>query len=180
VTAVARQRPLIAGRPSPIDGLSWYCSDDGRRCHYTGSVQAFHAFVHWDRERRETVAFVSNSALPPWPTITLQRDLVDALAGRAPAAVPAVDFDRFDRRSRTSVAGRYAVAHPGPVVLRAEGEALRLQVASGMEFDVFQVSREVFYVPAPDWWLAFSGGDAGRRLHLRSMALDAVAPRLPD
>lgn len=69
VAAAARPPPLIDGRSSPIDGLSWVCSDDGRRCHYTGSVQAFHAFVHWDRERRETVAFVSNGALPPWSTI---------------------------------------------------------------------------------------------------------------
>jgi CubicO group peptidase (beta-lactamase class C family) len=179
VFAAGQQRPAIAGRPSPINALSWYCSADGQRCHYTGSVQAFHAFLHWDRERQETVAFVSNSALPPWPTITLQRDLVDALAGRVASVPAAAGFDRFDRRSRATVAGRYAAEGIGRVALSADGQALRLQVDDGLVFDVFQVSREVFYVPGPDWWLAFSSAADGRRLHLRSMALDTVAAREP-
>ena len=70
--------------------------------------------------------------------------------------------------------------------MRAEGEALRLQAAGGLAFEVFQVSREVFYVPGPDWWLAFSerepghatGRPAGLRLHLRGMYHDVQAWRL--
>jgi hypothetical protein len=53
---------------------------------------------------------------------------------------------------------------------------LRLQIGTGLEFDVFQVSREVFYVPGPDYWLAFSGGEPAA-MHIRSMFVDTVARR---
>jgi CubicO group peptidase (beta-lactamase class C family) len=99
-----REPPLIGGHRSAIDGLSWYCAADGQRCHYTGSLNAFHALVHWDRARRETVAFVSNSSIPPLQTIALQRALVDALAGHAPPPPirprPAFGASRPTRRAR--------------------------------------------------------------------------------
>lgn len=174
----AGQRPsTIAGQPSPISALSWYCDPHASRCHYTGSVNAFHAFVHWDRARAETIAFVSNSTLPPWQTIALQHGLVDALAGRAPKSAAPPAFDRFDRRSRASISGRYVAEGVGSVRVSTDGDTLRLRVDAGLEFELFQVSRDAFYVPGRDWWLAFSGGQAARRMHLRSMYVDAVAQR---
>ncbi len=71
----------------------------------------------------------------------------------------------------------------GRIVLRAGGPGLKVQLEGGLEYDAFPVSRSVFYLPGTDWWLAFSrdGGAAPRpwRLHLRSMAADADAPREP-
>ena len=125
-----RERPRIAGRPSAINGLSWYCDARGQRCHYTGSLNAFHALVHWDRDRRESVAFVSNSALPPWQTISLQRDLVAALAGRPAAAVDTgvQGLKRIERAARPSLAGRFEVGALGTLKLSVGGPALQLQL----------------------------------------------------
>lgn len=178
--------PLIAGQASAINGASWYCASDGRRCHYTGSLNGFHALVYWDRDRRESVAFVSNSAVPPWQLIALQRGLVDLLAGGpAAAAMPPVDaLMRVDAAARAALGGHYAVAGLGRLSLRAAGPGLQLQVGDGLVYDTFQVSREVFYVPGTDWWLAFSDcgpdGPPGPRLHVRGMYLHANAVRLPE
>lgn len=85
VDSAGSVRPVIDSRPSPLDGLNWTRSADGRQGHCIGSVQAFHAFVHWDRDRRCAAAFVRNVAAPPEQTELLQRALVDALAQRRPA-----------------------------------------------------------------------------------------------
>lgn len=180
-----REAPRIAGLPSAIDGLSWYCAAGGRRCHWTGSLNGFHALVHWDRDRRESVAFVSNSTIPPWTIIPLQRGLVDLLAGRTAAGPrpPAAELARIEPAARAELAGHYLMPGLGRMVLRAGGPGLKVQLEGGLEYDAFPVSRSVFYVPGTDWWLAFSR-DAGTgprpwRLHLRSMAADADAPREP-
>lgn len=178
--------PLIGGRPSAIDGLSWYCASEGRRCHYTGSLNGFHALVYWDRDRRESVAFVSNSAIPPWTIIPLQRGLVDLLAGRPPAPQsPATTaLAQTPPADRSMLAGRYHAPGLGLVHLSWNGQGLQLQTEGGLQFDAYPVSRSVFYVPGNDWWIAFSrgAGDAPRpsRLHVRSMYIEADATRLPQ
>lgn len=177
------EAPLIAGRPSAINGLSWYCAPDGRRGHYTGSLNAFHALVYWDRDRLESVAFVSNSAIPAWSIIPLQRGLVDLLAGRqaAPARPAADELTRVEPAARGELAGRYRLPGLGVLTLREAGPGLRLQLDDGLEYDVHPVSPAVWYVPGTDWWLAFSRDDsrgaAGRRLHLRGMYHEADASR---
>jgi len=171
-------RGLIDGRPSPINQLSWYCdADDGVRCYYTGSLNAFHSLVYWDRERDEAVALVSNSSLPPWHTITLQRDLVDALAGRPRRTELPPKFERFDKSTRPLVSGTYLVDAIGPLVVHGGPGGVRVRAGAGLEFDAFQVSAQVFYVPGPDWWLAFSAGRPPAVVHLRSMFVDAVGRR---
>jgi CubicO group peptidase (beta-lactamase class C family) len=182
VVAAGQRRPLIAGAPSPITGLSWYCDTDAARCYYTGTLNAFHSFVYWDRARGEAVVFVSNGATPPWKVITLQRDLVDALAGRAGTKVAPVRFERIGTDARPTLAGRYAIdaGGDGALVLVGGTGRLRIRAADGLEFDVFQVSREVFYVPGLDYWLAFEGGTPPAAMHVRSMFVDAVARRAPQ
>lgn len=177
VFAAGQQRSLIGGQPAPMTGLSWYCDDRGLRCYYTGSLNAFHSFAYWDRERDESVAFVSNSSLPPWQTISLQRELVAVLAGRPARIEAAPSFERFDKSTRAAVAGVYFAEGLGTVRVSSGAAGLRLQIGGGLEFDVFQVSREVFYVPGPDYWLAFSGGPRPEAMHIRSMFIDTVARR---
>jgi hypothetical protein len=75
-------------------------------------------------------------------------------------------------------AGRYDAAGLGTVTLSRGAAGLQMQIGDGLVFDVFQVSPEVFYVPGPDHWLAFSGGAQPSTLHLRSMFVDTVAQRL--
>jgi CubicO group peptidase (beta-lactamase class C family) len=183
---LGRAPPLIDGRASAIDGLSWYCAPGGRRCHYTGSLNGFHAFVHWDRDRLESVALVSNSTIPPWTLVPLQRGLVDALAGRpaAPPSPTAASLARLAKADRGKVAGRYRAPDLGLVQLHWNGQQLMLQHEGGLVLEAHPVSRSVFYVPGTDWFIGFSASarDDPRpaRLHVRSMYLQADAQRLAD
>lgn len=86
--AAGQQAPQLGSRRSAINLLNWFGPHDGIRGHNTGNYNGFRAFVHWDRARREAVAFVSNSALPQPQGDALQAALVALLAG---GAVPAPD-----------------------------------------------------------------------------------------
>jgi CubicO group peptidase (beta-lactamase class C family) len=175
--AAGQQRSLVGGRPSPITGLSWYCNDSGMHCYYTGSINAFHGLAYWDRETNEAIAFVANSAIPPWKTITLQRDLVAALAGRPVTQDTPVEFIPLDADARASLTGTWVADGRPPLTITGGEGALRLREGDGLDFDAFQVGRSVFYVPGPDYWIAFSGTDGPSTLHARSMFVDFVAQR---
>lgn len=178
VWTAGQRRSTIDGRPAPITMLSWYCDDAGTRCHYTGSHNGFHALVAFDRARDESVAFVSNSSLPPWATITLQRDLVDALAGRPARAEPAPAFRRVPRAERSQLAGRYAVDGVGTIAVTEAGGRLRMRIDDGLEFDAFGVGDGVYYVPGTDGWFGVLPGDPPA-LHYRTMYVDGRGRRLP-
>jgi CubicO group peptidase (beta-lactamase class C family) len=177
--AAGQRRARIDGRPTSITELSWYCDDAGSRCYYTGDLNAFFSLVFWDRERDETVVYVSNSSLPPWRQASLGRDLVDALAGSPMRAGNAGSFERFNEQTRSAVAGAYAARGIGAIVITAGTgpSGLRLRIDDGLEYDVFQVSADVFYCPAVDLWLGFKGGPQPTTLHLRSIFVDAIANR---
>jgi len=179
VTAGAQRSP-IDGKPSPITGLSWYCDNTGVRCYYTGSLNAFHSLVYWDRERGESVALVTNSTVPPWQVITLQRNLVAALAGRPVRVDTTGPFMEFDDDTQVGAVGTYAAEEVGVVTVDAGPAGLALRVDCGLTFDMFRVARDVFYVPGADYWIAFGGGVLPATMHLKSMFVEATISRLPD
>lgn len=179
VEALGRERPRIDGKPSPINGLSWYCDDTGDRCYYTGAVNAFNSLVYWDRTRREAVAMISNSDLAPWTMVTLHRELVAALAGRAPSGGTSPDFVTVEPSGRGALAGRYVAPGVDTIHLSAGPAGLRLRVGGGLELDAFQVRPDAFYVPGLDYVVGFTDASGGARmLHARSMNADFTATRV--
>jgi CubicO group peptidase (beta-lactamase class C family) len=175
------QEPMLdSGLPSTLTRLSWYCDASRQRCHYTGAYNAFFTQVYWDRARREVVAYVSNSTLPPWTTAGLTRDLVDALAGRAatPESVP--EPVRIASADLSRWAGRYQPGTLDTVRLDVQQGRFFVQVGQGQRVSVFQVTRQVFYAPMLDLWLAFSGTADAPTLHIRSVFHVDDARRLPD
>ncbi|MDA1073527.1 MAG: hypothetical protein O3A63_02035 [Proteobacteria bacterium] len=120
---------------------------------------------------------MSNSSLSPWPLITLQRDLVDALAGHVVETEKPINFDRFDKETRSAMVGTYTANDLGTVQILGDADGLQLRIGTGLVFDAFPVSDQILYVPEPDLWLALRGGKASAVLHLRSMFQDTVARR---
>ena len=86
---MAGEVPVLGGQPSAINRLAWYGPHKSGAAalegHNTGDYNGFRACVHWDRERRDVVAYVSNSALPQAQGARLQRELRELLAARRPA-----------------------------------------------------------------------------------------------
>ncbi len=177
VFELGERRTIIGGVPSAINNASWYCDDTDARCYYTGSLNAFHGFVYWDRQRGDSIALLSNSSLPPWQVINLQRDLVDALNERPAAQRASTDLLSFDAKTKARIAGTYVAQGLGAIVVRADADGLKVRIGDGLEYDIFRVSGEVFYLPGMDLWLAFSGDSTPSMLHVRGMFLDAAGVR---
>jgi lipoprotein-anchoring transpeptidase ErfK/SrfK len=57
--------------------------------------------------------------MPAWKTITLQRDLVDLLAGKTPEEHPPPEFVRLTRATRATAVGRYEGEGIAPVSILA-------------------------------------------------------------
>ncbi|MFN0069453.1 MAG: serine hydrolase domain-containing protein [Limisphaerales bacterium] len=168
----------IGGGHSGITGLSWYCDDSQSRCHYTGDYNAFYSFVYWDRVNQVAVAFVSNSTMPWWTRIGLQRALVRAFESHPGAIDDSLAFARFDPKNRAVVAGSYSAQALGSITISADSDGLHFQAGSALRFGMFPVSEDVFYVPGLDYFVAFSGGQPPPTIHVRSMELDVVGRRL--
>jgi CubicO group peptidase (beta-lactamase class C family) len=171
------QAMLDSGKDNTLTMLSWYCDAARQRCHYTGAYNGFYAQVYWDRSRREVVAYVSNSMLPPWRCARLTRDLVDVLAGRTPLPETAPDLVPIAKGALARWAGPYVAPALGPLTLAVDGEHAIVRVGGGEPSSAFQVTRSVFYVPMLDLWLAFSGPPASPTLHIRSIFHVADAKR---
>ena len=167
----------IGGGHSGITGLSWYGDDLRDQCHYPGVINAFCSVVYWDRVRKESVAFVSNSTLPPWTFIGLQRALVDALAARPTEAEDSITFEQFDQTTRSAVAGAYGAQGLGLITISASPNGLLFRVGADLEYGMFPASKDVFYVPGLDYWVAFSGGHPPPTIHIKSMTQNVVGRR---
>ena len=179
VRLLGEPRPIIDGHPSAINGLSWYCDDSAARCHYTGAINAFHSLAYWDRARGEAVAMLSNSDLAPWTLITLQRALVAVLAGHEPDRTPQPVFIAVDDARRNAVVGRYVAPGGDTIRVRDSRDGLRLRLGSGLDFDVFHITPDMFYVPGLDYFVGFSDDTDALRIHVRSMFVDFAVRRIP-
>ncbi len=169
---------LIAGHASAISARSWFCDVGGARCHYTGTNNAFQSLAYWDRDRREAVAMVSSSSVPARSLIALERALVALLAGRAedqpaPAALPLASA----RSAR--LVGRYAWSPRDTLVVSGDTTGLRWRIGAGLETDLFLIEAATLYLPSLDLYAAATGDSARPSLHVRSLYLDRVLPRLP-
>lgn len=173
-----REPMLDSGMANRLSRLSWYCDAGQQRCHYSGAYNGFYAQVYWDRARREVVAYVSNSTLPPWRCARLTRDLVDALAGRAATPEPHPEPTRIAKKDLPQWAGRYDAPGLGRLVVSTRDGRAFVQVGRGELASLFPASSTVLYAPTLDLWLAFSGPPKAPTLHLRSVFFTAEARRV--
>jgi CubicO group peptidase (beta-lactamase class C family) len=178
VAAAGQQRPRINGHASAINGLSWYGDAATRRGWYSGSVNAFHSLVHWDRASGTTFAWLSNGDLPLLSSARLAHDLAALLAGTPAPPRAVMAFQRFDRNTRSQVAGVYRSDSLGRIEVKASATGLTLRRDDGLDYGLFPVSREVFYLPGFDWAITFSGGVTPTTLHAHAPNLDSRAGRL--
>ena len=65
------------------------------------------------------------------------------------------------------------------VVVREAPDGLTLRVGRGLEFNVFPVAADAFYVPAFDQVLGFTGSGDQLQLRGRSALVDYVGRRVP-
>jgi CubicO group peptidase (beta-lactamase class C family) len=158
---------------SAFSGLTWgnwNCAGGGRRCSYSGHHQGFHHNVYWDRDRRISVAMVTNNTLAPSLQQRLQRALVAFSEGRSEEARR--ELASLPEDSPVSP-GSYVL--PGGEIVRLAGTGPRMTVRrKGLDYGAYLIGPGIRYVPGLDVYLS---GSTGGRLHWLSLYEDAMATR---
>ena len=167
IGAVA-QPARIEGHRSGLSWGNWYCAPDRRRCHYLGHHEGFHHMLYWDRERRVSIAMVSNNSLAPALQQRLQRALVEFAEGQAAEAQrelaePLVDLPIASGEYRAG-ADEVAVTAGSLPVIRREN----------LTYIAFPIGSGIHYAPGLDIYLVGTGDG---RIRLLDLYGDRVATR---
>jgi CubicO group peptidase (beta-lactamase class C family) len=167
IVEVATEPARIAGHPSGLSWGNWYCAPDRRRCHYLGHHEGFHHMLYWDRDRRLSVAMVSNNSLAPGLQQRLQRALVRFAEGRQAEAQRELAEPLGDV---PIAAGRYGVMEEVEVAAKSPPVIRR----GGLAYTAFPIGSGVHYAPGLDLYLA---GASGGRIRLLGLYEDRLGTR---
>lgn len=168
---------LASGFDTTLTALSWYCDGARERCHYSGWYNGFYAQVWWDRARRETLAWVSNSSVAPWRSAALTRAWIAAFQGQAIADVETPPALVPPPPDRPRLSGVYDAQGLGPLRLDLGAEGGTVQAGDGERASLFDVPGGVLYAPTLELRLRFSGTLAAPVLHVQSVSGIAAATR---
>jgi CubicO group peptidase (beta-lactamase class C family) len=171
IRSVATTPATISDRRSGMTLGNWYCAPVGRRCHYLGHHEGFHHMLYWDRDRKISVAMVSNNSLSPELQQRLQRALV-AFAERRNAAAQRELTAPLPDRPVDPGTYRLATGETVQIVTRNGRTAVN---RGGVTYLAFLIGKGIRYVPGLDLYV--SGAEKGG-LHWLSLYEDAVAGRV--
>ncbi len=158
----------IAGNPSGLSWGNWYCAPDRRRCHYLGHHEGFHHMLYWDRDRRLSIAMVTNNSLAPAFQQRLQRALVKFAEGRPAEAQRELEQPLGDM---PVAAGNYRAGIFEVAVARGSAPVAR---RAGLEYPGFPIGSGVHYVPGLDIYVA---GTSDGHIRLLSLYEDSLGTR---
>ena len=158
----------IAGKTSGLSWGNWYCASGGRRCHYLGHHEGFHHMLYWDRDRKVSVAMVSNNTLSPTLQQRLQRALIAFSEDQGAAAEKELAAPLPDN---PVVPGTYRFPNGETVFVGTKGELVFVN-RGGLPYLAFRLGAGIRYVPGLDVYLA---GAEGGGLHWLSAYEDGVA-----
>ena len=168
IVGAATSPARIAGNPSGLSWGNWYCASERRRCHYLGHHEGFHHLLYWDRERRLSIAMVSNNSLAPGLQQRLQRVIIAFAEGRDSDAErelgqPLADLPIAPGTYRSEV----------DVVTVADG-SLPVLRRSGLDYAAFPIGAGIHYAPGLDVYLA---GTTDGKVRVLSLYEDRLAAR---
>jgi len=171
IQGVATTPATIGGNASGLTLGNWYCATRGRRCHYLGHHEGFHHMLYWDRDRRISVAMVTNNSLSPGLQQRLQRALVAFAEKRVSDAQGELSKPLPDNPIEPG-AYQLPTGETVEVVTRAKRIAIR---RGGINYLAFPIGKGIRYVPGLDLYVA---GETGGGLHWLSLYEDLVAQRV--
>jgi hypothetical protein len=171
IRQVATAPATIDGKASGLTLGNWYCAIGGRRCHYLGHHEGFHHMLYWDRDRRVSVAMVTNNSLSPGLQQRLQRALVAFAEQRNSDAQGELSKPLPDNLIKPG-AYQLPTGERVEVVTRAKRVAVR---RGGINYLAFPIGKGIRYVPGLDLYVAGATGDG---LHWLSLYEDMAAQRV--
>jgi CubicO group peptidase (beta-lactamase class C family) len=172
------------GQVSSLNLLSWYSSEDGTEYWYSGHYNGFYSLLYRDVRRRYSISYVSNTNIPMWLRPQLMKSLIDILDGRRVQRLSPPSAVAIDSLTLPLINGKYFFGKPGSAQIQFLGRQGYCRIDGGLEYKMFPVDQEVFYVPGVDAWIWFSPMDGsplgqihwttvlGQRIGVRADHLD--------
>jgi CubicO group peptidase (beta-lactamase class C family) len=145
----------IQNKPSAVRLGAWYSGKNPHAFYYWGDLFGFYSWVYWDKERRFTIAFVTNTATPQWLRPQLTSALIDIMEGNQPMEINEPEADSVNKQNVEAMTGFYEVDGYEQVEIISKGNGPLLRLPTGMEYKMVQVDSKTFYVPGLEPWISF-------------------------
>jgi CubicO group peptidase (beta-lactamase class C family) len=166
----------------PAGGLSygltlgnWYCENGALRCYYPGLHRGFYNVMYWDRAKRITVVYVSNSGIAPWLRSSITRELVAAAEGGSITQPVEPKLATLTDEKLRGALGIYDVPGAGRVTLLHDAGKHYVRSDIGLLYPLHRVSPTLFYVPGLD---AYVGLGEDSRLSWTTVFLESYGVRV--
>ncbi len=170
----------IGGKLSAITLGAWYPGKNEHAFYYWGNLEGFYSWVYWDRKRKFTIAFVSNTNTPQWLRPRLTHALISIMEGNKAPEINQPDAEVIKKDQWEKITGHYKVPTYGRVEIGISENNLLLKLPSGMEYRMYQVEDKTFYVPGLEPWLSFGQMENGKcqKLYWSATVLEMQGKRI--
>jgi hypothetical protein len=145
-------------------------------------VAGFYSWLYWDKAKKFTIAFMTNTAMPQWLRPLLTSALIDIVTNETFQPIKEPQYDLIDRKNLQQVIGTYELGTLGKVQITVQGSKVNLRLNNGMEYRMHLVDKKSFYIPGFDPWISFSSlkGDKFQKIYWTSTVLQTAGKRIAD
>lgn len=173
---------FINGKQSKVRLGAWYQGKAKNAFYYWGNVAGFYSWVYWDREKKFTISFMTNTNMPQWLRPLLTSALVDIMTNKTFLHFKEPKRSIIDRNHLTQVAGFYELEQLGKIKITVSGSIVNMKLNNGMEYWMHLVDKGSFYVPGFDPWISFGSlkGDKFQNIYWNSTVLQTEGKRVSD
>ncbi len=157
-----QSKVFINGKPSYVHLGAWYAGKTKNSFYYWGNVTGFYSWVYWDRDKKYTIAFMTNTDMPQWVRPLLTSALINIMNGTDYRTITEPKAEFIDRTKLEQITGIYKINHLGKVQISIRESKAVLKMNNGMEYAMHVVDSKTFYIPGFDPWISFHSLKKGR------------------
>jgi len=172
----------IAGKPSQLTLGAWYHGKSGDAFYYWGNVAGFYSWVYWDKGKKFTIAFMSNTNTPQWTRPLFTSALIDIMMGKNYEPIKEGDYSLILPDHLDQIKGTYQLNDGRKLEIIIDGGEVNARVNNGMKYRMYLVENKTFYAPGLEPWISFSSISANKFqvIHWISTILQTSGKRVAD
>jgi CubicO group peptidase (beta-lactamase class C family) len=173
---------FINGKLSHVRLGAWYQGKTKNAFYYWGNVAGFYSWLYWDKEKKFTISFMTNTNMPQWLRPLLTSALVDIMTDKSSSSIKEPQRSIIDKNRLTQVAGIYELERFGKIKITVSGSIVNMKLNNGMKYRMHLVDKTSFYVPGFDPWISFSSlkDDRFQNIYWSSTVLQTKGKRVSD
>ena len=140
---------------SDFNILHWYTLGSQRKYHFTGDWKGFYTMVYFDKDKKRSIVYLTNTNLTHWLRPSLVRSINQYLnTGRIP------DWEHPQPLDVTNedINGNYQLNNNQIARIRNNNGTLTIDI-NDKSVNLFKLDSNFYYAPGIDLWLWFSKDD---------------------